>query len=56
MCPRVSIFFKKTFTLWLKKLLGLGRNEVNPYLGSELFVKKKKNVLIVSIWQNSVTV
>lgn len=33
-------FFEKTFTLWLKKLLGLGRNEANPYFGSELFEKK----------------
>lgn len=33
-------FFEKTFTLWLKSLLGLVRNEANPYLGSELFEKK----------------
>lgn len=40
MCVKEFQFFEKTFTLWLKRLLGLVRNEANPYLGSELFEKK----------------
>ena len=41
MCVLEFQFFEKTFTLWLKKLWGLGRNEALSYLGSELFAKKK---------------
>lgn len=39
MCVPKFQFFEKTFTLWLKKLWGLGRNEAHSYLGSELFAK-----------------
>ena len=46
MCVLEFQFFEKTFTLWLKKLWGLGRNEALSYLGSELFAKK--NLLTVS--------
>ena len=39
MCVPQFQFLEKTFTLWLKKLSSLGRNEANPYLN---YLKKKK--------------